>query len=148
LVDHFSSLFSSKNTSLDSGMSDLVDCVIFDAENDNLCTILDESEIFTAISDLGLNKAPGPDGMTCLFYKTYWSIVTSNAITSVQSFFRGGFMLKEFNHTNIALIPKIDNPSSVHHFRPISIINFNYKIISKILPTRFKPLLHKIIFPT
>jgi hypothetical protein len=57
-------------------------------------------------------------------------------------------MLKEFNHTDIALIPKIDNPSSVHHFRPISLINFNYKIISKILSNRFKPLIHKIISPT
>jgi hypothetical protein len=43
-------------------------------------------------------------------------------------------MLKEFNHTNIALIPKIDNPS----FRPIILTNFNYKVISNILSNRFK----------
>jgi hypothetical protein len=148
LVDHFSSLFSSMNASLDSGMSDMVHCVIFDVENDNLCAIPYESEIFTAISNLSLNKAHGLDGITGFFYKTCWLIVKSSVITSVQSFFRRGFMLKEFNHTNIALIPKIDNPSSVHHFRPISLIYFNYKIISKILSTRFKPFLHKIISPT
>jgi hypothetical protein len=148
LVDHFSSLFSYKNTSLDYGISDLVDCVISDAKNDNLCTIPDESEIFSAITDLGLNKALGPDGMKWLFYKTYWPIVKSSVITLVQSLFRGGFMLKEFNHTNIAIISKIDNPSSVHHFRLISLINFNYKIISKILSNRFKPLIHKIISST
>jgi hypothetical protein len=56
-------------------------------------------------------------------------------------------MLKEFNHTNIALIPKLENPSRVNHFRPISLTNFNYKIISKILSNRFKPLLHKIVSP-
>jgi Zn-dependent membrane protease YugP len=33
----------------------------------------------------------------------------------------------------------------VNHFRPISLTNFNYKIISKILSNRFKPLLHKIV---
>jgi hypothetical protein len=69
-------------------------------------------------------------------------------VKSVQSFFKGGFLLKEFNHTNIALIPKIDNPFLVHHFRPISLTNFNYKIISKILSNRFKPILNKIISPT
>jgi hypothetical protein len=148
LVDHFSSLFSYKNTSLNYGIFDLVDCVIFDAENDNLCTIPGESEIFSAITDLGLNKAHGPDGMKWLFYKTYWPIVKSSVINLVQSLFREGFMLKEFNHTNIAIIFKIDNPSSVLHFRPISLINFNYKIISKILSNRFKPLIHKIISPT
>jgi hypothetical protein len=57
-------------------------------------------------------------------------------------------MLKEFNHTNISLIPRIDNPSQVNPFRPIILTNFNYKIISKILSNRFKPLLHKIISPT
>jgi hypothetical protein len=57
--------------------------------------------------------------------------VKPSVISSIQSFFCRGFMLKEFNHTNIALIPKIDNPSLVSHFKPISLTNFNYKIISK-----------------
>lgn len=57
-------------------------------------------------------------------------------------------MLKESNHTNISLIPKMDNPSQINHFRRISLTNFNYKIISKILSNCFKPLLHKIISPT
>ena len=69
-------------------------------------------------------------------------------MNSVQSFFRGGFLLKEFNHTKITLIPKINNPYLVHHFRPISLTNFSYKIISKILSNRFKPILNKIIYPT
>ena len=101
-----------------------------------------------AISTLGLNKALGPNGITGLFYKSYWPIVKNSVVSSVQSFFRGGFLLKEFNHTNIALIPKKDNPNLVHHFRPISLTNFNYKNISKILSNRFKPVLHKIISPT
>jgi hypothetical protein len=148
IVDHFSKLFSSTGPLLDDSLSDLFKPVITDEENSDLCNIPDEREIYDAIVNLGLNKAPGPDGMTGLFYKSYWPIVKLSVIASVQSFFRGGFLLKEFNHTNIALIPKIDNPSQVHHYRPISLINFNYKIISKILSNRFKPLLHKIISPT
>jgi hypothetical protein len=85
--------------------------------------------------------------MTGLFYKSYWPIVNISVIIFVHSFFGGGFMLKEFNHTNIALIPKFDNPSMVNHVRPISLTNFNYKIILKILSNRFKPLLHKIVSP-
>jgi hypothetical protein len=63
-----------------------------------------------AISDLGLNKAPSPNGMIGLFYESYWPIVKESVVNSVQSVFRGVFLLKEFNHTNIALIPKTDNP--------------------------------------
>jgi hypothetical protein len=116
--------------------------------NVGLCLILDEAEIFMAISILGLNNALEHDGMTSLFYKSYWPIVKNSVISSVQSFFRGGFLHKEFNHTNIALIPKKDNLNLVHHFRPISLTNFNYKIISKILSNRFKPILPNIIPPT
>jgi hypothetical protein len=56
-------------------------------------------------------------------------------------------MLKEIIHTNIALIPKTDNSSRANQFRPISLVNFNYKIISKILVNRLKPLLLHIFFP-
>lgn len=119
MVNHFSNSFSTSHLVLDSSLSDLVDCVITEEENFSLCIILDEIEIFSAIIDLGLDKAPGLDGMTGLFYKTYWSIVKSSVVSSVQSFFRGSFMLKEYNHTNIALIPKVDNPTLVNHFRPI-----------------------------
>jgi hypothetical protein len=52
--------------------------------------IPDESEIFLAIFELGLNKAPGPNGMTGLFYKSYWPIVKESVVNSVQSFFRRG----------------------------------------------------------
>jgi hypothetical protein len=74
-------------------------------------------------------------------------IVKLSVIVSMQSFFRDSFLLKEFDHTNIALIPKVNNPSRVNQFRPISLTNFNYKIISKILSNRLKPLLHKIVSP-
>jgi exonuclease III len=147
LVDHFKTRFTTTHPPLDDDLSTLVDRVITVDENVALCVIPSEEEIFLAITDLGLNKAPGPDGMTGLFYKTYWPIVKLSVISAVQSFFRGGFLLKEFNHTNIALIPKVDNPSRVNQFRPISLTNFNYKIISKILANRFKPLLHKIVSP-
>ena len=78
--------------------------------------------------------------MMGLFYKTYWPIVKDYVVVSVESFFRGGFILKEFNHTNIALIPKVDNHSLVNHFRPISLTSFNYKIISNILSNNWIPM--------
>ena len=148
LVNHFSFFFFTNNPILDSRLNGLLDKMVTVDENVRLCLISDEAEIFLAMFALGLNKAPEPDGMTGLFYKSYWPIVKTSVISSIQSFFKGGFMLKEFNHTNIALIPKKDNPNLVHHFRPISLTNFNYKIISKILSNKVKPILQKILSPT
>jgi hypothetical protein len=143
LVDHFSTLFSSSNPILDDSLSDLVSLDITVDDNVALCFIPEEVKIFLAITELGLNKSPGPDGITGLFYKTYWQIVKSSVVSSVQFFFRSGFMLKEFNHTNIALIPKLENPSRVNLFvllvsrisirrlvSPISIIRSSPRFLS------------------
>jgi hypothetical protein len=73
----------------------------------NLCTILDEAEIKNVPNQIGSNKAPVPDGITVLFYKFYCDIVKYDVIAMVRSFFLGRYILKELNHTNIALIPKV-----------------------------------------
>lgn len=59
----------------------------------------------------------------------------------------GGTCSMSLNHSYIALTPKINSPSSLHQFILISLCNFNYKIISKILTNRLKTFMHKIIGP-
>ena len=62
-------------------------------------------------------------------------------------FFNSGSLLKVLNQTFITLIPKIPNSEEVSHFRPISLCNVIYKIISKILANRLKPFMDSIITP-
>lgn len=65
----------------------------------------------------------------------------------ITTFFLHIHDLSHLNHANIAFIPKLNNPTTPNHFRPISLCNVAYKIISKILANRLKPLLLKIISP-
>jgi hypothetical protein len=59
-----------------------------------------------------------------------------------------GVMDDSINNTYIALIPKTAKPSSVTEFRPISLCNVIYKLISKVLANKLKVVLPKIISPT
>ena len=90
-------------------------------------------------------KAPGPDDMPGLFLKFFWHIVRNQLILTVQSFFRDGWLLKEMNETFITLIPKVQGAHNFGHFRPISLCNFCYKVISRILVARLRPLLDKLL---
>jgi hypothetical protein len=54
-------------------------------------------------------------------------------------------VLEGWNSTTIVLIPKIDNPEMVTHFRPISLFNVVYKVISKMLSNHLKVYLPNII---
>lgn len=68
------------------------------------------------------------------FFQKSWGLVGNLVIRAVRTFFHYGNILKEINHTFLALIPKIDNYISFNHFRPISLCSTIYKIISKLLP--------------
>ena len=57
-------------------------------------------------------------------------------------------MVFGLNHTNIVLIPKVKQPEKMYDFRPISLCNVMYKIISKILANRLKYILLSVISPT
>ena len=57
----------------------------------------------------------------------------------------GSMSMASLNRTNIALIPKTNNPKKMADFRPISLCNVVYKIISKTIANRFKALLPNII---
>jgi hypothetical protein len=92
-------------------------------------------------------KAPGPDGLPVLFYKKYWSIVGGSVVSVVIAFFEDERLLKEVKKSLIVLIPKNHNPTNFNHFRPISLCNVVYKIIAKLLVSRLRPLLPKMISP-
>jgi ribonuclease HI len=146
-TSHFRNVFTSSGPLLDEDLLSLFDNCISSEENTSICEIPTEQEIFSALTEIGSTKAPGPDGFTALFYKKYWHIVKDAVLSSIWNFFRSNHLIKEQNHTFIALIPKKMGASSVHQFRPISLCNIIYKIISKILANRFKGLLHHFISP-
>ena len=65
----------------------------------------------------------------------------------MHAFFHSGSLLKSLNQTFLTLIPKVNFPVDVSHFRPISLCNVIYKIISKILVSSLKPFMDMLITP-
>lgn len=56
----------------------------------------------------------------------------------VKSFFNEGVGMGSLNETNIVLVPKVDKPEVVGQFRPISLCNYAYKVVSKVIVNRMK----------
>jgi len=142
-VTHFKDLFQTTNISPPSELLDLFQPSISVDDNNSLCAIPTESEIFAVLASLGRLKAPGPDE----FYMNYWAIIKHTVLPAIWNFFKHNQLLSEQNHTFLALIPKKLGASNVQQFCPISLCNIIYKIISKILANRLKPLLAKFISP-
>ena len=113
--------------------------------NESLTHVFTREEVATALKQIHPTKAPGPDGMSAIFYQKYWDIVGSSVTNMVLNVLNNNLPISEINKTNIALIPKKNNPTKMTEFRPISLCNVIYKLISKILANRLKSFLPFII---
>ena len=92
-------------------------------------------------------KAPGPDGLHPGFFQRCWHIVRHSVIKEVSSIFSSGKVPEYLNKTLICLIPKCMGPETLGQFRPISLCNTVYKIVTKTLVARIRPLLSHLISP-
>nr|GEY91054.1 hypothetical protein [Tanacetum cinerariifolium] len=79
---------------------------------DMVC-VVSRQEVKKALFLMGDDKAPGPDGFTVAFFKEAWDIVANDVTDAICEFFMNGKILKELNHTIIALIPKVKSPLRV-----------------------------------
>lgn len=102
-----------------------------DEDRDSLVREVTAQEIKDALFYIDEGKSPGPDGFSSAFFKKKWAVVGVDFIEAVREFFHKGQLLKSFNTTIIALIPKTNNNSKVGDFRPIACCNIVYKAITK-----------------
>ncbi|XP_075647222.1 uncharacterized protein LOC142618104 [Castanea sativa] len=92
-------------------------------------------------------KAPGPDGYHAGFYQRNWHIIKDLVVKQVVDIFESGKMPNHLNETLITLIPKCPGADCLGLFRPISLCNTIYKLVSKVLVHRLGPMLNNLVSP-
>ena len=118
-----------------------------DGQRQELINVVTAEEIRAALFDIGSDKAPGPDGYGAKFFTSAWDTVGPDVQRAVQEFFVTGRLLRQWNHTLIALVPKSDHSPQVRDYRPISCCTVIYKVISKILASRMAKVMDRLLDP-
>jgi hypothetical protein len=144
-VTYFQNIFTTSGPTRIEETLAAVDRVVSEEINHQLLLPFTPEEVRVALFQMHPSKAPGSDGMSSFFFQKFWHIVGTSVSTAVLSVLNSGKLLRKVNLTHIALIPKKKSPEMMSDYRPISLCNVLYKIISKVLANRLKTVLSVII---
>lgn len=105
-------------------------------------------EIDGAIWRMKTGKAPGPDGYPSEFYKKFASKVTPLLCKVSEEVLVKKSLPQTMTQATISvLLKKNKDPLKCESYRPVSLLNCDYKILTKVLSARIEPVMNKIIHP-
>jgi hypothetical protein len=90
-------------------------------------------------------KALGPNGLHPGFFQKCWNTIGDSITNEVKQIFTSGRMPAYLNKTLISLIPKCLGPETLTLFRPISLCNTIYKIVTKIIVCKIRPIIGNLV---
>lgn len=99
-------------------------------------------KVLKAIESFPTGKAPGPDGLPMEFYKTHGDLLAPKLAQCLDD----GALPASTSHVHLILIhtaPK--DPGSCTSYRPIALLNVDFKILIKLLTMRVQPLQPSVI---
>nr|XP_051221032.1 uncharacterized protein LOC127339195 [Lolium perenne] len=117
-------------------------------ENEILTAPFTEKEVFEAVSQMELNKAPGPDGFPAEFYQKFWDVIKKDLMALFSQFSNGDLPLYKLNFGVITLLPKKENAVQIQQYRPICLLNVCFKIFTKVGTNRISGIAPRVIKPT
>lgn len=111
---------------------------INEQQNRELEKEVTKEEIRESIWSMHPEKAPGSDGFTIAFYKNHWTTIKKDLVRIIKNTFKKNKVGENTKASHLALIPKEPTPISFDRYRPISLCNSSYKIITKFLANILK----------
>ena len=116
-----------------------------EAQKEKLENMPTEKEFFSAINGLKENKSPGIDGIPIEFYKTFWTQLKTHYMEMIFEAKQNGQLPYSSTTSILSLIHKGENTQHLDNYRPLSLSNYDYKILACVFSKRMKSVLPFII---
>ncbi|XP_055543766.1 uncharacterized protein LOC129729279 [Wyeomyia smithii] len=142
MLRFYQSLYAAGETEEDA--ENIFECERVIPENDPVSEScmheITAAEIFTAIKSSSPNKSPGGDSLPREFYLKTYDVIWRELTLVINETLSGNFP-PEFVDGVIVLVKKKSNNQTASSYRPISLLNFDYKILSRILKQRLESVM-------
>ena len=105
----------------------------------------DRATLYAALMGLHTGKAPGSDGFSTEFYLCFWSDHGESLLSVLNEWFDASLLADSQYEGLLRLIHKKDDKRLPKNWHPISLLNTDYKLASKIITERLKKVMSSIV---
>ena len=104
------------------------------------------TELTSALKNMKNSKSPGNDGFTAEFFKLFWVNLGEYILNSINFAYKHGLLSITQTQGIITCLPKPNKARNIlKNWRPISLLNVIYKLMSSAIANRLKTVLNKLI---
>lgn len=104
-------------------------------------------ELNECLKTFKAGKSPGEDGIPFEFYLTFWDILAPDLLDVFMEFERLGRLPDSFTSGIVTLLHKNKDKMDLKNWRPITLLNLDCKLYSKLLAARMSLFLEELIHP-
>ncbi|KAI7813124.1 reverse transcriptase [Triplophysa rosa] len=104
-------------------------------------------EMEKALKHFKKGKSPGTDGLSLEFYQTFWDILSEDLFVILNDLDKLNTLPESFRTGVVTLLHKKDDKAELKNWRPITLLNFDMKLFSKLLMQRMSTVLTDLIHP-
>lgn len=146
-VNFYDSLFRAcpVDLSLQSDLLDELVSVIPSGEQDTCEGYFTLDEVYAALKGMAKGKAPGTDGFPAEFYLSFWDVFGGDLVDVFNTSLDSGILPLSQRKALISLIYKKGDRLLHKNWRPISLLNVDYKLCSRTLAGRLLKVIHHVV---
>ena len=106
------------------------------------------NELEKALQSMNVNATPGPNGLTVSFFKKFFNALKPIYERFLSLLYKGNNLSLFFKLSFITVLPK-DSGSllEIKNYRPISLLNTDFKMLTKAIVNKISPFLGVLIHP-
>lgn len=108
---------------------------------EGVCTL---DELLATLKGLQTGKLPGSDGLSTEFYLCFWEDLGEPLLLALNECFHAG-SLASSQYEGLHLVHKNDDRHCLKNWTPISLLNTDYKLASKVITERLKRVMSSIV---
>ena len=143
----YASLFTAVSTDPSARTSLLANLdSTLDSDQAALCEgLLTLDECFTALQGMARRKAPGLDGLPMEFYVKFWDVLGSDLVAVLNSCLSAGCLSLSQRRGVISLTFKKGDRLDPRNWRPITLLNVDYKLAARVIAGRLLKVIHLVV---